>query len=140
MADHAPDSSDAPAGLSPEQRANLVLQQTELAHDRTQLAWVRTGFTFITAGFAIDKATEALHQARLLAGPNWVDRTHFVGLLLTGTATIGLLLATITYTRQHRALDRRKTAGRQLLPPVLLMSLLVLGLGTALFVLLLELD
>ena len=125
--------------LNTEMRTILVVEQTQLALDRTQLAWVRTGFTFITAGFAIDKALEALHRARVLAGTNWVDRDHFIGLLLTSTATVCTLLVTVTYVRHYRALNRLKTQYREPWPPVLPISVVVLALGLGLFTLLLDL-
>ena len=118
-------------------RVDLAVQRTELALDRTQLAWVRTAFTLITAGMAIDKGGEALHEARVLAGKNWVSTSHFAGISLAAVATLFLLLASIEYFRQSRSLARIKGAEPAILPPALLVSLLVVVLGCALSILLL---
>jgi putative membrane protein len=91
-------------------RVDLAVQRTELALDRSQLAWVRTAFTFITAGLAIDKGAEALHEARLLAGTNWVAGSHAVGTTLTAASTLFLLVASVLYFQQARALARIKGA------------------------------
>ena len=110
-------------------RVDLAVLRTELALDRTQLAWVRTAFTFITAGLAIDKGAEALHEARVLAGTNWMSGSHAVGVALTAASTMFLLLASVLYLRQARALTRLKGAKPSWFPLALLMSLLVVLLG-----------
>jgi len=121
-------------------RVDLAVQRTELALERTQLAWVRTAFTFITAGLALDKGTEALHEARMLAGKNWVQSGHIAGLVLTFATTLFLILASISYVRQARALERLRTIKTGWVPGSLPLSLLVIVLGIVLFVLLLLWD
>ncbi len=121
-------------------RVDLAVQRTELALDRTQLAWVRTVFTLITAGLAIDKGAEALHEARVLAGTNWVTGSHVVGTTLTAVATAFLLIASAAYYRQARTLARLKGVTPSWLPPALLISLLVVLLGATLSILLLTWD
>jgi uncharacterized membrane protein YidH (DUF202 family) len=108
-----------------------------LALDRTQLAWVRTAFTFITAGLAIDQAAAALHEARVLAGRNWVTSTHVVGITLSIASTLFLLIATVGYFQQARTLARLKGAEPPWLPPALLISVLVIVLGATLSILML---
>ena len=115
-------------------RVDLAVLRTELALDRTQLAWVRTAFTFITAGLAIDKGAVALHEARVLAGTNWIAGSHAVGTTLTAASTVFLLIASILYFRQARTLARIKGVDPPWLPLALLMSLLVVLLGTTLSV------
>jgi putative membrane protein len=110
-------------------QVDLAVQRTELALDRTQLAWVRTAFTFITAGLAIDKGAEALHEARLLAGTNWVAGSYAVGITLTAASTLFLLVASVLYFQQARALARIKGAEPPWFPLALLISLLVVLLG-----------
>lgn len=117
-------------------RVDLAVQRTELALERTQLAWIRTAFTFITAGVAIDKATEAMHDARVLAGKNWVQSGHVAGLVLTFTTTVFLILATLSYVRQARALVRLRSIPTGWIPGSLPLSLLVIVLGGVLFLLL----
>lgn len=115
-------------------RVDLAVMRTELALDRTQLAWVRTAFTFITAGLAIDKGAAALHQARVLAGTNWVNSSHAVGVVLTITSTLFLMFASLLYYQQARALARLKGVVSLKLPLALLISLLVILLGSILAV------
>jgi hypothetical protein len=92
----------------------------------------------ITAGLALDKGAEAMHEARVLAGTNWVSGGHLVGTTLTATATLFLLLTSIAYSRESRALSRLKGSPPPLLPPALLVSLLVVLLGSTLTILLLS--
>ena len=127
----------ASAEQTADPRVDLAVLRTELALDRTQLAWVRTAFTLITAGFAIDKGGAALHEARVLAGTNWVSTSHFSGIFLAAAATTFLLIASVAYLQQSRALARLKGVGPSWFPPALLVSLLVVLLGSALSILLL---
>ncbi len=113
-------------------RVDLAVLRTELALDRTQLAWVRTAFTLITAGLAIDKGAEALHEARVLAGKNWVTGSHAVGTTLTAAATVFLIIASVAYYQQARNLAQIKGAKPPLLPPAVLITLLVIFLGITL--------
>jgi putative membrane protein len=119
----------ASAEQTADPRVDLAVQRTELALDRTQLAWIRTAFTLITAGFAIDKGGAALHEARVLAGTNWVSTSHFSGIFLAAAATTFLLIASVAYLQQSRELARLKGAKPSLFPPALLISLLVVMLG-----------
>ena len=105
------------------------MQRTELALDRTQLAWMLTAFTLITAGLAIDKVAAALHEARGLAGTNWLNGSHVMGIGLTVAATVFLAIASVVYYQQARALARLMGAEPPLLPLALLVSLLVILLG-----------
>ena len=84
-----------------------------------------------------DKGAEALHQARVLAGTNWVTGSHVVGTTLTIASTLFLLIATIVYFQQARALARLKGIEPPWLPLALLISLLVVLLGGALSTLML---
>jgi putative membrane protein len=111
---------------------DLAVVRTELALDRTQLAWVRTTFALITAGFALDKITAALHQARMIAGTNWVKTSHLSGILLTVAATVFLMTTSIEYVRHARRLARLKGSPPPWLPPALLLSLLVIVVGVIL--------
>ena len=86
---------------------------------------------------ALDKGTEALHEARMLAGKNWVLSGHVAGLVLTFTTTVFLILATISYVRQARALEQLRTIKTGWIPGSLPLSLLVIVLGCVLFFLLL---
>jgi putative membrane protein len=113
-------------------QVDLAVQRTELALDRTQLAWVRTAFTFITAGLAIDKGTQALHEARLLAHTNWVAGSHAVCVALASASTLFLLISSVLYFQQARALARLKGAEQPRILLTLLISCLVVLLGVTL--------
>jgi len=122
----------AAAAQGADPRTELAVVRTELALDRTQLAWVRTTFALITAGFALDKITEALHQARMIAGTNWVKTSHLSGILLTVAATVFLVITSVEYVRQARRLARLKGSPPPWLPPALLLSALVVLVGVVL--------
>lgn len=121
--------SPAPARLSIDTGLELAVVRTELALDRTQLAWVRTAFTLITAGLAIDKGGEALHQARVLAGTNWVQGSHLIGTSLTAAATLFLVITSMAYFKQARQLAQLKCAQLPWFPPALMISFFVIFLG-----------
>jgi len=121
-------------------RVDLAVMRTELALDRTQLAWIRTTFALITAGFALDKLTGALHEARVLAGTNWVASGHAGGIILTVAATLFLVITSVAYVRQARRLARLKGSAPPWIPPALLPSALVILIGAVVTVLLLSWD
>jgi putative membrane protein len=129
-----------PEQQSADPRSHLAVLRTELALDRTQLAWVRTTFALITAGFALDKIMGALHQARVIAGTNWVKTGHFSGILLTVAGTAFLVITSVEYVRQARWLARLKGSPPPRLPPALLLSVLVILVGVALSAFLLAYD
>ena len=125
---------------SADPRTDLAVVRTELALDRTQLAWIRTTFALITAGFALDKITEALHQARMIAGTNWVKSSHLSGILLTVAATVFLMITSVDYVRQARRLARLKGSPPPWVPPAMLLSVLVVLVGVILSAFLLRYD
>lgn len=129
------ESSEPPAAP-----IDLAMLQAELALDRTQLAWIRTGFAFMTAGFALDQGTQALHQARILKGSNWVETGHVGGVLLTMLATLFLSAATLDYFRQTALLARERGARGGKVQLAGLMSVLMIALGLFLAVVLLSWD
>ena len=115
----------------------LAVLRTRLTLENTQLGWIRTGFTFITAGIAIDKVTEALHAARVIAGHAWVKGSHNVGLLLVIGSTLVLLIATIAYVRAAVGLPALPDGRLPFNPAVLGMSGLLILTGVVLSLLIL---
>lgn len=96
----------------------------------------------MTAGLAIDQGTTALREARVLAGVTWVTGSHIVGLTLNIASTLFLstlflLIAPIAYFRNALHLARIMGDKPTLLPPVLLISVLVIVLGCTLSILML---
>ena len=144
MNTNSPGASSTEIRTSAEQeadpRVDLAVLRTELALDRTQLAWVRTAFTLITTGLALDKGAEALHQARVLAGTNWVKGSHVIGPTLTVAATAFLVITSVEYFRRAWDLARLKGGRPSLCPPALLVSVMVILLGIALSIVLLTWD
>jgi inner membrane protein YidH len=110
-------------------RIDLAAERTSYAMERTQLAWVRTVMGFITAGLAIDKGTEALHEARVVAGIAWSKNGHFAGMLLTITATALMIVATMIYIRRMKQLNRMRGTRTDLPAPTTVLSIFVCFLG-----------
>lgn len=110
-------------------RVDLAIQRTEWALERTQLSWVRTAFAVISAGLALDKGTEALHEARLLKGANWVEGGHIGGVILSLAASFLLLSATLLYHQRARQLAAAHGRPFSLLQPCVVISWLVVALG-----------
>jgi uncharacterized membrane protein YidH (DUF202 family) len=109
-------------------QVELAIQRTALALERTQLAWVRTNFAILSAGLALDKGIQALNEADLLVGTDWLAGGHVVGVLLAGVATGTLAWATQQYTAQLKSVGGRSTIV-VLLNPALMLSVLVVVLG-----------
>ena len=127
-------SSDSVPG---DPRVDLAYLRTEWALERTQLSWVRTSFAVITAGLALDKGTEALHEARLLKGINWVEGGHAGGILLTAFASVFLMIATVQYQQRLRQLALGQSQRPSFFSPAMIVSCLVFLLGLIVSMLLL---
>jgi putative membrane protein len=110
-------------------RVDLAVLRTRLAWDRTLLAWIRTNLTLMGAGVALDKGSQLLHQANVLAGIAMVRNGHLVGLTLTGFGTILQLVVCWQYQQSMDRLARLEGSGPTRFPPALLASLLVALLG-----------
>jgi putative membrane protein len=112
-------------------RVDLAVERTELALERTQLAWVRTLLSLIGGGFVIDKAMEAIHQARLEAGEAFVKHSHLTGMIVTGSGTLLMILVTINYMRRNAAYARMKMGKKPFFAPGFLLSMLTIIIGIA---------
>jgi len=106
-------------------RIDLAVELTSYAMERTQLAWIRAVMGFITAGLAIDKGTEALHEARVVAGTAWSKNGHFAGMPLTITATPFMEVVTAIYVRRMRQLNRIRDIKIGLPTPTTILSIFV---------------
>jgi putative membrane protein len=114
-------------------RVDLAAMRTQLAWDRTLLAWIRSALTLMGAGVALDKGTQLLHQANVLAGIATVRNGHLVGLTLTGASTAMLGVVCWQYVESMRMLARIKSTPPARFTPALLVSPLVILLGCAVF-------
>jgi inner membrane protein YidH len=107
----------------------LAFTRTELAFDRTLLAWIRTALTLMAAGIAYDKGFQLLHEARLEEGTAWVRSAHVVGIALTAASTLLLIVVTVNYFMNVRALAAFRRRGIAQALPTVLAALLVILLG-----------
>ena len=107
----------------------LALTRTQLSFHRTLLAWIRTALTLMAAGIAYDKGFQLLHEARLEEGRAWVRSAHFVGITLTAASTLLLIVVTVNYFMNIRALAASRRRGIAQTLPTVLAALLVVVLG-----------
>jgi putative membrane protein len=111
---------------------SLAATRTRMAADRTMMAWIRTALSLFSFGFTIYKVLQAFEEAgRVLPGAN-INTPRVVGLFLTGTGTLAILMGTTQYVMCLQELAAR---GRfPLARPPLLMALFMSVGGVALFV------
>jgi putative membrane protein len=110
-------------------RVDLSVERTELALERTQLAWIRTVLSLIAGGIGLDKGMEAIHKTRLESGNALVENAHAIGISLSITATILIIITTVSYIRRCRSLARLKGVKPIGLPPGAIGSIIVILLG-----------
>jgi putative membrane protein len=133
MNDHEETRAIAEAETDP--RVDLAVERTELALERTHLAWIRTMFTLITAGIAIDKGIAYLHEKRMASGAALVKNAHFIGLSLTLTGTFLLLVELSQFIKRNRQLAAMKKSRFIVLSTAVVLSFLVVLLGSAITIL-----
>jgi len=121
------------AEQSADPRIDLAVQRTELAEDRTLLAWLRTAMALIGTGAAFDKGTQLLHEQRVRAGTALVQGSHFVGLTLTASATLLLILVLWQHRKKHSELAQIRGGAMAVFPPTVWASVAVIFLGIAVF-------
>lgn len=115
----------------------LALRRTEWALERTQLAWVRMAFTFLSAAYAADKGTAALAKAQVLEVSDWVSGTHWGGFCLAAMATLVLIMSTLNYLKRARELATQSEQPTAVSLSALPASLVVIGLGITMCVMIL---
>jgi len=81
---------------------HLAFERTRAAYERTMMSWIRTATSLITFGFSIYKFLQLDTQAG-------TRRNHLIGprefaLLLVSIGLVSLLLATLEYRQNIRAL------------------------------------
>jgi putative membrane protein len=108
----------------------LAFERTRAAYERTMMSWIRTATSLITFGFSIYKffqleAQDGIRRNRLI-GP------REFALMLVSIGLISLVLATIEYRRNIRALGARY-AGKQRSLAVVVASLISIAGIVALF-------
>ena len=110
-------------------RVDLAVERTAFAMERTQLAWIRTVLAFISGGIAIDKGTQALHEARVLAGIALVKNGHFAGMFLSISSTCLIMITTFIYTRRKAELNRMLGLRTRFPDSAILLSIVTCILG-----------
>ena len=116
-------------------RTDLAVMRTLLALDRTLMAWVRTATSLISFGFTIYKIFQQLAES-----PNSPQHRLLeprgVALVLMGLGVGGLIVATIDYRRQTKAMRERFGGyGPFLRSPASGVATIICGLGLLGFVL-----
>ena len=101
------------SGREMDPRTDLAVRRTELAEQRTLLAWLRTTIALMGAGVAFDKGAQLYHQIKLASGTAIVRSGHLVGLTLTVTSCLLLIVVLWQYLRAIRIWRRwRGEVGR----------------------------
>lgn len=109
--------------------SDLGTMRTIMAADRTLMAWVRTSLSMLSFGFTIYKFLETAAQHDALAHPN---SPQHVGLFLAGVGTASMVLGVTSYWTTLK--DLRRTEEFRLGRPTLLISVVMMLAGVALFV------
>jgi uncharacterized membrane protein YidH (DUF202 family) len=125
------------AELKTDIRIDLAVERTELALERTHLAWIRTTFTIMTAGIAIDKGLEIIHQQRLLKNEAIAENGHIIGILITSTGVLLLLIETVQFVNRSRQLASLRNAHSSFFSTNLTLASLVILTGIGLIYLML---
>lgn len=126
--------SDTPnSETSGDPRVPLAIQRTEYALVNTQLAWIRTVLAVIGAAVVLDQGMAYLRRQRIGWGGALELHAHALALLLSGGATVFLVIATIRYRRNVAALARMQGSNFRHSDPGLLLSVLITVLGIAVF-------
>jgi uncharacterized membrane protein YidH (DUF202 family) len=118
-------------------RVDLAVERTEYALERTQLAWIRTVLSLLGGGIALDKGVEAIHKARIETGNSLVDSAHAIGIALSITGTLLMVITSIFYIRRSQSLAKIKGTKPVRIPPGVLASILIILLGVGISFLLL---
>jgi uncharacterized membrane protein YidH (DUF202 family) len=110
-------------------RVDLAVERTELALDRTQLAWIRTVLGFLGSGIALDKGIDAVHKSRIESGDALIQNAHFIGLSLSVSGTIMMMITTWYFIYRSNQLAKMKGGKPYILHPGAFASCLIILLG-----------
>jgi putative membrane protein len=115
-------------------RTDLAVRRTELAEQRTLLAWLRTTIALMGAGVAFDKGAQLYHQIKLASGTAIVRSGHLVGLTLTVTSCLLLVVVLWQYLRAISNLAKMAGRSGPWFPTAAAATVLVILLGIAVVV------
>lgn len=120
------DSADTKA-QTPDHSTILAVERTLLAYDRTLLAWIRTAIALITFGFTIYKFFQ-LELSRVPARPERLIGPSAFAFLMIFAGLVSLLLATLAYRGDLKALQARYAVKLRMRAGPLAAMVSVLGL------------
>ena len=121
-----------------QERTNLALDRSYLAHERTLQAWVRTALSMISFGFTLGKLGTAVKSFEMKGPLSREYGTQGVGYFLVMLGTCGLACAIVQHVLEIRKLRRMGLQKRLSIAVVIAMLLTILG-GFAFTALVLEL-
>lgn len=103
----------------------LALERTRAAYERTMMSWIRTATSLITFGFSVYKFFQLENPERML-------RDRLIGprqfaLILVSIGLVSLVLATLEYRENIRALGARYADSRRSLSAVVAALISALG-------------
>jgi putative membrane protein len=121
MADQTP--HHAPAL---DRSTELAFERTRAAYERTMMSWIRTATSLITFGFSVYKFFQ-------LEAPSGVRHNRLIGprqfaFALVGLGLLSLLLATVEYRRNLRALGAQYSSNQSSLAVMLAALISLLGI------------
>ncbi len=90
-----------------DERTQLAVTRTIVAMDRTLMAWVRTATSLISFGFTIYKFFQGLRSDLAADQSGRLLTPRGVGLVMIGIGVFALIMATIDYRRQLRAVHEK---------------------------------
>ena len=71
--------------------------RTKMSADRTLMSWVRTGVSMIGFGFTIVQFFERFKGFDDVKAATYAGAPRYLGMMLIGAGTIGLLISTLQY-------------------------------------------
>jgi uncharacterized membrane protein YidH (DUF202 family) len=118
-------------------RIDLAVERTELAWERTQMGWIRTTLSMLAGGIGLDKGLESLRKSLIESGDALIANSHIIGIILSITGTLMILINTWIYIRRSHSLSRMKGGKPVKVPAAAIASILIIILGTGISLLLL---
>jgi putative membrane protein len=116
----------SPSGAGLDRSTALAFVRTRAAYERTMMAWIRTATSLITFGFSIYKFFQ-LEEYRKLEPDRLIGPRQF-SLALVSIGLVSLLLATIEYRQNMRALRDEYADGHRSLAVFVAALLSIVGI------------
>jgi putative membrane protein len=104
----------------------LALDRTQAAYERTMMSWIRTATSLITFGFSIYKFFQ-------MEAPSHARKNRLIGprdfaLILVSIGLFSLILATLEYRQNLRALGAQYAGKRRSLAVLVAAFISILGI------------